>query len=97
MPKMTPIQQLAKLADGPRRNGGSLEVNYRKGGREGTLTQIEWGRLPSGQPTKREITCLDNGEAKRYDKSYELEPTTVVFIDPEGLRGPPLPAKFFLE
>ena len=97
MAKKTTIQQLAKLADGPRRSGGGLEVNYRKGAREGTLTQIEWGRLPSGRATITEITCLDNGSPRGYHKSYALEPTTVIFVSPEGRRGPPLPAKWFLD
>ena len=94
--KMTTIQQLAKMAEIARRGGGSVEADYRNGAQEGTLTQIEWGRLPSGAATIREITCLDNGNVRRYDKTYELDVTTLTIVAPDGHRWS-LPAKLFLE
>ena len=94
--KMTAIQQLAKMAEIARRGGGSVEADYRNGAQEGTLTQIMWGRLPSGAATIREITCLDNGNERCYDKTYELDVTTLTIVTPDGRRCS-LPAKLFLE
>ena len=84
--KMTAIQQLAKMAEIARRGGGSVEADYRNGAQEGTLTQIMWGRVPSRATTIREITCLDNGNERCYDKTYELDVTTLTIVTPDGQR-----------
>ena len=92
-----PVAALAaKMAEVARRGGGRVEADYRNGAQDGTLTQIMWGRLPSGATTIREITCLDNGNERCYDKTYELDVTTLIIVAPDGHRCS-LPAKLFLE
>lgn len=86
MVKTTTARQIAELAEIIRFNKQDdwLQVEYRKNGRLRLLTQIRFGRLASGRPTKRLMDCLDNGVPKTYDKGYDFEVTA--FLNPSGSR-----------